>query len=279
MGGFLTDFDTKFRMEHFVGISVMRYAHVHSQYELYFCTENVKQKSVINGVEYEYKYPCAILSPPYTVHSMSCEDPCAMDFDRYVFYFGEDLFHSYEKHLLPSRLSRSNVAQMFPLTVEQANYLRSLLVGCEKEPFAATSAEQELMLVFLLNKLFDFCSEDRTVEVGVASEYLARVLQYVAEHFHKPIDSGTIAREFSVSRSKLDRDFKRFAGLTAHEFLESCRINHAKILLQKHQSLSVSQIAEQCGFGSETYFFPFFKRCTGMTPMEFRQKYPESQSK
>ena len=35
--------------------------------------------------------------------------------------------------------------------------------------------------------------------------------------------------------------------------------------------LSVGQIAVQCGFASEEYFYAFFKRATGQTPLQYRR--------
>lgn len=272
MGGFLANVKGRFHLEHYEGNSVMKGAHVHNRYELYLCVDDVKQRSVINGEEYRYQYPCAILSPPYTVHSMSCDDPEAEDFERYVFYFSEELLDSYDgAHLIPSELSRTNVGQMFPLTGEDAAYLKRMLRVCHTENPSSSLAEQEAMMIFLLNKIFAFCPKNQIIEVGLSSEYIGHVLRYIAEQFQNSIGSLDIAEHFSISRSKLDRDFKRFTGITPRQFIEFCRINHAKILLERKEPLSIREIAEKCGFESETYFFPFFKRCTGMTPLQFRQ--------
>ena len=270
MGKFLTDLDTTFRADHFSGLHVMKYAHVHAQYELYFCTENVEQKSVINGEEYIYQYPCVILSPPYTVHSMSCEDPSAVDFDRYVFYFDETMLSSYREELIPKELRRRFGGRIYRLTQEQADYLKAMLTWCDDPAFGTSAAQKELGFLLFLNKLFSFCSEEETICVDSGPDYIREVLGYVAEHFCEAIDVQSVALHFSVSRSKLDRDFRRCTGNTVHDFLESCRVNQAKLLLQLDPPLSIQEIASRCGIESESYFFPFFKRHTGITPLEYR---------
>ena len=270
MERFLTDLDTTFRVDHFSGLHVMKYAHVHAQYELYFCTENVEQKSVINGIEYTYQYPCVILSPPYTVHSMSCEDPRAVDFDCYVFYFDERMLSSYKEELIPKGLRGMIGGRIFRLTEEQAEYLKGLLVWCERSSAAVTMMQRELTFLLFLNKIFEICSEEKTIYVDGGPDYIREVLGYIAEHFCEPIDTQTILRRFSVSRSKLDRDFKKQTGSTVHDFLVSCRINQAKILLQAEPVLPIQEIAVRCGIENESYFFPFFKRYTGITPVEYR---------
>ena len=108
MAGFLSDNGVDLKTEYYHSISVMLNTHVHPQYELYFCADNVRQKSVINGIEYTYKYPCVILSTPYTVHSMSCVEENADSYERYVFYFGEKTLQAFGERLLPRGLVQRN---------------------------------------------------------------------------------------------------------------------------------------------------------------------------
>ena len=278
MSGFLVDFGSDVRIEHYTKKTVMKHTHTHPHYELYLCTENVRQKSVINGAEYVYHYPCAILSTPYTIHSMSCDDPSAQSYRRYVFYFGKETLNAFNERLLPPRLLHRNICLLFPLSHEQADYLQDLLSHCVDEAFSTTEAERALLLTFVLNKLFDFCPEDKIIQVGTSSFYLQDVLQYIAEHLHESLDSEAIAKHFSVSRSKLDRDFKQYASLTVHRVIELCRVNQAKYLLQYAKNYSVREIAALCGFSEETYFFPFFKKHTGITPVEYRKAFSKDKS-
>ena len=270
MSGFLVDLGHNFHVFHYTQKSVMRHTHTHPHYELYLCVENVGQKSVINGMEYDYRYPCAILSTPYTIHSMSCDDDAADTFDRFVFYFDGSLFKEQNESLFPQRLLHRNIGLLFPLTVEQADFLKKFLTLSLFSESPPTDAERALCLGFLLNKLFDFCPEESLIQVGTTSFYLQDVLQFVAERVQTPPSVEEIAQRFSVSRSKLDRDFKRYTGRTLHHYIELCRLNHAKYLLQRSKNYSVNEIAALCGFSGETYFFPFFKKYTGQTPIEFR---------
>ncbi len=275
MGGFLVDFGSKQKILHNTKKSVMNHTHAHPHYELYVCTENVRQKSVINGTEYVYQYPCAILSTPYTIHAMSCEDPEAVTYEHYVFYFNSAMLNAFDPSLLPSRLLQRNIGLLFPLTLEQADFLQRLLSLCVNARQSMTEVERELLLMLLLNRLFIFCPEDKIIQVGTSSFYLQDVLQYIAEHLHAPIDVASVAEHFSVSRSKLDRDMKRYTGLTVHRVIELCRVNQAKYLLQ-YKDNSVGEIAALCGFSEETYFFPFFKKHVGITPIEYRNSFQPS---
>ncbi len=269
MNGFLTDNGYYLTMEHWSKHSVMRHTHIHPQYELYFCPQKVAQYSVINGVSYTYTYPCVILSAPFTVHSMSCDDPDADRYERYVFYFGDSFLKTLSAHLPEALSLTADTGLMFALTEAQAAYLKRIIDLCEPN---TSLAQRELTFALFLNKLVEFCPMENVVRGGAVSFYLRDVLRYIAENFSSVSNSDEVARRFSVSRSKLDRDFKRFTGLSVHGFINTCRVNQAKYLLQFSRETSIGAIAECCGFEGETYFFPFFKKHTGMTPVEFRKR-------
>ena len=271
--GFLSDYGDNLKIYHYTEPSVMRNTHVHHQYELYFCPDDIEQKSVVNGVEYSYKYPCVILSTPYTVHSMSCNSD-AEGYDRYVFYFGNKTISSFDQYHLPKWIFEKNTGLLFVLTVDEADELRRIAELYSKN---SPVAENELIFALFVNRLLALCGEERITKIGTSSFYIQDVLQYVSENYGCNINSENIAKKFAVSRSKLDRDFRQFIGITVHGYIETCRINQAKFLLQYNGELSVGEIAELCGFGNESHFFPFFKKHEGVTPAEYRrntQKQP-----
>ena len=268
MSGFLLDTGKDLKLESYQTPLIMRYTHVHPQYELYFCPQKIEQLSVINGMEHCYCSPCVILSTPYTIHSMSCDER-AEEYERYVLYFSEKTLQAFSSRLLPLDLTQQNAGLFFELQPEQADELRGLI---ELALQAKSLVEQELILLLFLNRLLTHCPKEKILSVGASSSYIQDVLQYLAEHFSESVDQGELLRHFGVSRSKLDRDFKRITGITVHQFLDTCRLNHAKYLLQHRSALSVVEIAQACGFTSENYFFPFFKKHTGMTPAEYRQE-------
>ena len=271
MNAFLEDNQTELALRHWTSPSQMLFSHTHPQFELYFCVDNVKQKSIINGAEYLYEYPCVIISSPYTVHSMSCDDPCAQSYERFVLYFSEKIVEQIKEDLLPKGLLSKNSGYMLKLCQSDAEYLKRLILTIDPKD----QLELKLLLVTFLNKLIRMSPMENAICVGKSSFYIQDVLQYMAEHFAEQIDVDSVAHKFLISRSKLDRDFKQFTGITVHGFLDMCRLNQAKILLNYRPDMSVSEISSACGFSGETYFFPFFKKNVGMTPLEYK-KYLEN---
>lgn len=247
----------------------MAYSHTHPQFEIYFCSDNVEQRSVINGVEYTYKYPCAIISSPYTVHAMSCAERDAERYERFVIYFDDSIATQLGTNLVPEGLLCRNSGFMFRLSESDAEYLKNLILTVAPN----NKTQLKLLVAIFLNKLVERSPMENAVCIGKASFYVQDVLQYIAENFAEQISVETIALKFLISRSKLDRDFKQFTGISVHAFIEICRLNQAKMLLKIYPEMSVANISASCGFTSETYFFPFFKKNVGLTPIEYRKNF------
>ena len=266
---FYYDIGKYIEISHHTNFSVMNNAHAHPQYEIYFCTQNVEQTTVINGIDHSYKHPAVIISAPYTIHAMSCcNNGDSGTFDRYVLYFNEKLLDHFDKSLLPCGIETKNMGLLFKLDVEQVKELASVLEMFEN----SDETQMELLTVLFLNKLFSFCPIDKAVKVGTSSFYIQDIIQYIAEHYYENIDSTHLAERFNISRSKLDRDFKHFTRNTVHSFIDTCRINQAKAMLLRNEGrMSISEISKSIGFDNESYFFTYFKKHTGSTPIEFRK--------
>lgn len=85
-------------------------------------------------------------------------------------------------------------------------------------------------------------------------------------------DLSTLAKAHNISPSSLSHRFKRITGSSVMGHLLSCRITSAKRYLT-HSDLSIGQIVEKCGFSDNSNFSRTFKKLTGCSPSQFRQKY------
>ena len=240
INAFLADNLCDITLHHWTIPSKMLYSHTHPQFEIYFCSDDIEQKSVINGAEYKYKYPCVIISSPYTVHAMSCTNDNADRYERFVLYFDESIIEQFDDSLLPKYLLCRNSGYMFKLDTDSANYLKNLILTFD----AKEKSEIKLLLATFLNKLISLSPLNDAICVGKSSFYIQDVLQFIAEHYFEQLDANTISYKFLISRSKLDRDFKQFTGVTIHGFIDMCRLNQAKMLLELRPDMSVSQISD-----------------------------------
>lgn len=61
------------------------------------------------------------------------------------------------------------------------------------------------------------------------------------------------------------------SGQTVSEFINSCRLREAAELLTFHNEMSIVEVGEESGFGSNATFFRLFRDHFGMTPSEYRK--------
>jgi AraC family transcriptional regulator of arabinose operon len=112
------------------------------------------------------------------------------------------------------------------------------------------------------------CEMDRDVMAR-----LQPLLGYMSDDCHKPITLHELADFMHISPQYLCRVFKQSLDLSPITYLTQCRIRRAKELLASHNSQSIAEVAQQCGFASSNYFCTVFRRHTGVSPGEYRAMF------
>lgn len=82
---------------------------------------------------------------------------------------------------------------------------------------------------------------------------------------------GALASTLGLSERQTQRMLLKNYGKTFRQKKQDTQLEHAKILLSSGTS-SLSEIAEECDFYGSAAFCHFFKKQTGMTPTEYREK-------
>lgn len=97
-------------------------------------------------------------------------------------------------------------------------------------------------------------------------------LQYIDKHYAKEISLDMLAQSAHVSKSECLRCFQRVMNITPYKYLMEFRLAKAERLLVD-SDLSIGDIVEQTGFNQMSYFGKCFRKKTGFSPREYRQKY------
>ena len=90
---------------------------------------------------------------------------------------------------------------------------------------------------------------------------------YMDKHFAENIGLDQIAAKAHISKFHFIRLFKKYYGRTPNQYLREVRIETAKKLLKKGNS--IDDVCYAVGFTSKTSFIGLFKKMTGATPMVF----------
>lgn len=70
----------------------------------------------------------------------------------------------------------------------------------------------------------------------------------------------------------VSRQTRKYLGITPTEYTNRLRIQHSAMLLSK-STISVLQIAQECGFENASYFHRLFKQQYGCTPAQYRRRH------
>lgn len=100
---------------------------------------------------------------------------------------------------------------------------------------------------------------------------ILQLLRYIEDNLDEKITLESAAAHIYKNSAHLSRLFHKEMGKTFSEYLISKRIEKATYLLQE-TDLSVTEICEQIGIENIHYFYRFYKRETGKTPSDIRDK-------
>ena len=116
--------------------------------------------------------------------------------------------------------------------------------------------------------------EENTYSLADES-FLLKLNGIIQEHLaEENLDITLLCRELAVSRASLYQKVKALTGLGANEYINKLRLEKAMALIS-NTSLSFSEIADQVGFTTPSYFSTAFKQYTGLTPTQYRKKVNE----
>jgi LacI family transcriptional regulator len=108
--------------------------------------------------------------------------------------------------------------------------------------------------------------------LAVQDPHVAQALQFIQDHFAESINVDDVASSSLISRRELQDRFLSNTSRTISQTLLWRRINQAKTLLAETRG-KVQAIAFQSGFKTGEHLSRVFRRATGMTPQQFRERY------
>lgn len=177
----------------------------------------------------------------------------------------------FESGILPFlqeyRLSDPKLHERYPIP-DVYRRLMEVLKG--RRPFYGEEARcilEELMIgVFRREQIVRRMKEDRT---EAAFKTLLEELQSRPEGWTF-LDA---VQYMNMSEAYFSRYFKAMTGTTFTQYLNSMRTERAVQLLRSGEGLSMTEIAESCGFETIRSFNRTFKELTGTSPSRLPQDY------
>ncbi len=103
-----------------------------------------------------------------------------------------------------------------------------------------------------------------------AEEEFDRIAGFMKSNVNKKLLLSDISKRFSLSETKIQRLFKKFAGCAPMQYYIDLKLNAAKELMLT-TPMNSSEISRILDFSSVNYFSRLFKQKTGASPAQYKK--------
>lgn len=131
-------------------------------------------------------------------------------------------------------------------------------------------AVEEIMQVSCPERHQALCGHIGDLELTGQERVFRSVHNYLVENLHKRITIEALARQFLMNTTTLKDGFKALYGTSIAAHIKEHRMEKAAKLLEEGK-LSVSEVAGQVGYTSQSKFSAVFSQRYGVSPLEYRR--------
>lgn len=115
-------------------------------------------------------------------------------------------------------------------------------------------------------------SEKQVTTGGLAPWQVKKVKQYIDARIAHGIPLDELAQQVRLSTSYFSAAFKATFGVPPHNYVVSCRVEHAKQRMLTTKA-PLCEIALDCGLADQSHLSRVFRRVTGTTPSAWRRYF------
>lgn len=163
--------------------------------------------------------------------------------------------------------------------IEKQLQLETMPMKQSSREHAAARLSAERMLDILTQQLTQDIIRFHAINLqyDTKRKTVEQIIALVNENAGNPnLTVDFVADNLNFSKNYLRKVFKDVTNQNMSVFLQEAKIKQACHLLVKSDA-TVQDICEKLDFASGNYFFTFFKKHTGMTPMQYRLMYGQQQ--
>jgi transcriptional regulator GlxA family with amidase domain len=103
-------------------------------------------------------------------------------------------------------------------------------------------------------------------------DVIKRAQEFIEHNYSGKITVDQLASNLALSRRHLERRFKKATSNTVVEYMQRVRVEAAKMSLETMRE-NVNEVMYNVGYTDTKAFRETFKRITGVSPIEYRNKY------
>jgi len=131
-----------------------------------------------------------------------------------------------------------------------------------------------LEILFITNRIFTMPEKPvlPTIEEPLPQPSADPIILYLHTHYHEKFTIEDLARLFHTNRTSLNERFRQTTGVPVMTYLARLRIQLATCMLHDTE-LPIFEVASRVGYSDLTHFGRTFRKYTGCTPSEYRERY------
>ncbi|QJD80520.1 AraC family transcriptional regulator [Spirosoma rhododendri] len=270
-----SDADSSFRILVTPHLNDFYYWHFHPEYELVYIDRASGTRQVGTHLSH-FTDSDLVLIGPYIPH-LNFDYGVRTDYRKIVVqvgptFLGTALTQTPELTAIGRLFDQSRQAIAFGEVTKTAIGDRMLRLP------GLSQFEQFVELLSIFNQLAAAPDADLLHSHPVESPYTRRqqdriqlVHSHIAQHYGRKLDLAEFAGLTSLTPEAFCRYMRQMTRMTFTEYVNQYRVQQAKLLLR--QQSSVTDACFSTGFESLSYFNRIFRRATGDSPREFRDKF------
>lgn len=101
---------------------------------------------------------------------------------------------------------------------------------------------------------------------------ILKIQEYIETNIHEKIATDELAKQAALSRRTFERRFKQATNNSVLEYIQRLKIEVAKRQFETSRK-NISEVMYEVGYSDTKAFRDLFKKLTGLTPIEYRNKY------
>lgn len=105
-----------------------------------------------------------------------------------------------------------------------------------------------------------------------SDEPIKKAQEYIEQNFEEKITVDQLASMLALGRRNLERRFKKATANTVVEYIQRVKIEAAKMSLESTRE-NVNEVMYNIGYSDTKAFRNTFKKITGLSPVQYRNKY------
>jgi AraC family transcriptional regulator, transcriptional activator of pobA len=253
----------------------VKYPHRHDFFEVLYLARG-SGFHVIDGNKYEIKPPCIFFMSPGQAHKIEFSH----DIEGFIFIFTPEFYlidYNNQNRLIEFPFFFTIRQDNPPLLLENKedvafieNLFKSGIHEVRKDENYSVN-----LLRSLLDLILTYCAarykNEENVLRGKGHMVVKQFYQKVEENYEKNLSVGQYADLMAITPNHLTQTVTRLTGKTSSQIIKAKQILEIKRLLV-HSNFSITEIATRLNFPDQSYFAKFFKRETGISPLQYRAK-------